>query len=206
VDFDEYADANTRETLKTALGVIKSTGVQMKEIEIPDFPYGATLSTILNGEMGSIFEPLIKSGKVDQLADKRQIAGLKASLELPAVEYQRAMRVRSLIQHAFRELFIDIDILLTPARNGIAPKITERLDAGAGPGAPRPKSRGLSGSIPAGNLCGLPAISLPAGFADKMPVALSLVTRPFNENLILALGHLFQSQTNWHRQRPPIST
>ena len=203
-DFDEYAEPNTRPTLKTALEVIKSAGVKLKEVEIPDFPYGATLSTILNGEMGSIFEPLIKSGKVDELADKCQIAGLKASLELPSVEYLRAMRIRSLIQHAFREFFVDVDILLTPTRLGIAPKITERLDAPPAPDAPKPKSRGLSGLIPAGNLCGLPAISLPCGFAEKMPVALSLVTRPFSENQIIGLGRIFQSQTDFHKQRPPV--
>ena len=175
VDFEEYAEPSARAAFKTALDVIKAMGVQMKEVEIPDFPYGATLATILNGEMGSIFEPLVKSGQVDELADKRQIAGIKASLELPAVEYLRAMRIRSLIQEKFRDLFVDIDLLLTPSRMGPASKVTARLDAGPPANAPRPKSRGLSTLIPAGNLCGLPAISLPCGFADQMPVAMSLV-------------------------------
>jgi aspartyl-tRNA(Asn)/glutamyl-tRNA(Gln) amidotransferase subunit A len=204
VDFEEYAEPSARAAFKTALDVIKATGVKLKEIEIPDFPYGATLGTILNGEMGSIFEPLIKSGKVDELADKRQAAGLKASLELPAVEYLRAMRIRSLIQEKFRELFIEVDLLLTPSRMGPASKVTERLDQGPAANAPRPKSRGLSSLIPAGNLCGLPAISLPCGFADQMPVAISLVSRPFNENQLLGLGNLFQKQTDWHRKRPTV--
>ena len=55
--------------------MVKSLGVKMKEVEIPDFPYGALIGTIIGGEAGSIFEDLIRSGKVDQLADKRQIAG-----------------------------------------------------------------------------------------------------------------------------------
>ena len=129
VDFEEYAEPSARAAFKTALEVIKATGVQMKEVEIPDFPYGATLGTILNGEMGSIFEPLVKSGQVDELADKRQIAGIKASLELPSVEYLRAMRIRSLIQEKFRDLFVDIDLLLAPSRMGPASKVTARLDA-----------------------------------------------------------------------------
>ncbi|HTS77908.1 MAG TPA: amidase [Bryobacteraceae bacterium] len=203
VDFEEYAIESARPDFKSALDAVKSTGVKMKQIELPDFPYGAILSTILNGEMGSIFEPLIKSGKVDQLADKRQIAGLKASLDLPASEYLKAMRIRSLVQQKFRELFVDIDILLTPSRSGPASKVTEALDrATAGP---RPQSRGLSGMIPAGNLCGLPAISLPCGFADQMPIAISLVGRPFTENQLLALGKLYQSQTDWHRRHPPVT-
>src|SRR5579862_2246670 len=204
VDFDEWADPAARTDLKTALSVVKSLGVAVKEIEIPDFPYGAILATILNGEMGSIFEELIRSGKVDQLADKRQIAGLKASLELPASEYLKAMRIRSRIQEAFRELFVDVDILLTPSRLTPASKIGDALDRA--PAGPQPKSRGLNGLIPAGNLAGLPALSLPCGFADKMPVAISLVGRPMTENHLLAIGRLFQSQTDWHRRRPPITT
>ena len=53
--------------------------------------------------MGSIFEPLITSGKVDELADKPQIAGLKASLDVPAKEYLKAMRIRRLIQDEFSQ-------------------------------------------------------------------------------------------------------
>ena len=113
------------------------------------------------------------------------------------------MRIRSLVQDAFRELFIDYDVLLTPARLGPANKITDPLDRDSG--RPKPASRGLSGLIAAGNLAGLPAISLPCGFAEKMPIGISLVGRPFTENQLLALGKLFQSQTDWHRRRPPAT-
>jgi len=209
VDFEEWADPAARATLKSALEGIKSLGFKMKEIEIPDFPYGPLVNTIINGEAGSIFEELIRSGRIDQLADKRQIAGFKAMLELPATEYLRAMRIRSEVQDAFRNLFLDVDMLLTPSRLAGAPKIDDRLDGGgpSGPGTPvraTPGARGLQGMIPAGNLAGLPAISLPCGFADKMPVAISLVARPFWENQLIATGRAFQSQTNWHRQRPAL--
>jgi aspartyl-tRNA(Asn)/glutamyl-tRNA(Gln) amidotransferase subunit A len=202
VDFAEWADASARADFHNALGVVKAMGVIIKEVEIPDFPYGALVNTIGNGEAASIFEDLVRSGKVDQLADKRQIAGMKASLELPATEYLKAMRVRSLVQDAFRRLFLDVDMLLTPSRLAPASKVTDALDRN--PDTPRPKSRGLSGLIPAGNLCGLPAISLPCGFADKMPIAISFVGRPWYENQLIAMGRAFQSQTDWHRRKPPV--
>jgi aspartyl-tRNA(Asn)/glutamyl-tRNA(Gln) amidotransferase subunit A len=201
-DFEEYAEPSARTALRAALEVMKATGVKMKEVEIPDFPYGPLVNTIINGEAGSIFEELIRSGKIDQLADKRQIAGFKAMLELPSCEYLRAMRIRAQVQQAFRDLFIDVDVLLTPSKFTGAPKATDRLDQGSG--APPPKSRGLNGLIPAGNLCGLPAISLPCGFSDKMPVAISLVSRPFYENQLVAMGKWFQGQTDWHKKRPPV--
>src|SRR5215471_17421485 len=77
VDFAEWVEPATRPAFDAAIAVLKTSGLQFVETKLPDFPYSAALSTILNGEMGSIFEPLITSGKVDELADKPQIAGLK---------------------------------------------------------------------------------------------------------------------------------
>jgi aspartyl-tRNA(Asn)/glutamyl-tRNA(Gln) amidotransferase subunit A len=202
-DFAEWAEPNTRPAFNAAIEALKAGGAQLVETKLPDFPYGATLSTVLNGEMGSIFEPLITSGRVDELADAPQAAGLKASLELPAKDYLKAMRVRRLIQNEVVKLFGQVDVLLAPARNAIAPKIDQRLDA-APPGAPPPpKDQGFRAIIPLGNLCGLPALALPCGFAENMPVALQLVGVPFSENTLLAIGRDFQSRTDWHKRRPP---
>jgi aspartyl-tRNA(Asn)/glutamyl-tRNA(Gln) amidotransferase subunit A len=201
-DFAEWAEPSTRPAFNTAIDALKAGGAQLQEIKLPDFPYGSVLSTVLNGEMGSIFEPLITSGKVDELADAPQAAGLKASLELPAKDYLKAMRIRRMIQDDILLLFGQVDVLLAPARNGIAPKIDQRLDV-APPGTPPPpKDPGLRAIIPMGNLCGLPALVLPCGFADSMPVALQLVGVPFSENTLLALGRDFQSRTDWHKRHP----
>ena len=200
-DFSDWAESSARPAFQAALDVLKASGVQLMEVKLPDFPYGAALATILNGEMGSIFEPLIASGKVDELADKPQIAGLKASLELPAKDYLKAMRMRRMIQEEVGKLFGSVDVLVAPGRAAIAPKITEPLDRG-GSGAP-PKDPGFRSIIPMGNLAGLPALVLPCGFAENMPVALQVVGVPFSENTLLAIGREFQARTDWHKRRPP---
>ena len=51
---------------------------------------------------------------------------------------------------------------------------------------------------------GLPALSLPCGFADGLPVAISLVGRAFYENQLVQIGNMYQKQTDWHRRRPPV--
>jgi aspartyl-tRNA(Asn)/glutamyl-tRNA(Gln) amidotransferase subunit A len=203
VDFEAWADPAMRPGLSAALDIVKALGVRMKEIELPKFPYGALVSTIIAGEAGSIFEDLIRSGKVDQLADKAQIGGLKSMLELPAIEYIRAMRVRTLVQQGLRNLFLDCDVLLSPARLDVAPKVSDPLDGGTTLFS-APRSSGLRELIPAGNLAGLPALSLPCGFANKLPIGISLVGRPFYENQLIALGKAFQMQTDWHRRRPEV--
>ena len=202
VDFDEWAEPSARPDFAKALEAIRSLGVEVTEVKLPEFPYGPTISTIVSSEAAAIFEPLIQSGKVDQLVDPKQIAGLKAGLEIPAKDYLKAMRIRSLIQDAFRDLFADVDVLLAPARLGPAPKITQPLDRPLSD-RPLPKTPGLTALIPAGNLAGFPALSLPCGFADGMPIAIQLVGRPFSENTLLAIGKAFQDRTNFHRHRPP---
>jgi aspartyl-tRNA(Asn)/glutamyl-tRNA(Gln) amidotransferase subunit A len=63
---------------------------------------------------------------------------------------------------------------------------------------------GLRSLLAAGNLAGMPALSLPCGFAGGLPVGMQLVGRPFTENLLLSVGMHYQKLTDWHRQRPKI--
>ena len=204
VDFAERADASARPAFEQALAVIRETGAQLIETRLPDLPYGALTSTIIVAEACSIFEPLISSGKVDQLADPKQIAGLKAGLEFSAQDYLKAMRIRTVVQQKIRRLFTEVDVLLAPSRMGPAPKISEPLDHRSSE-APAPKDLGLSALIPAGNLAGIPAISLPCGFAEGLPVAIQLAGHPFSENVLLAIGKEFQTRTDWHRKRPNLA-
>ena len=162
------------------------------------------IGTIISAEGSAVFEPLIKSGQVDQLADQHQIAGLKAGLEIPANEYLKAMRIRALMQEAFRDLLSTIDVLIAPTRFDPAPKITQPLDRRVSD-RPTPATPGLTALIPAGNLAGLPALTVPCGFADGMPMGLQLLGSPFSENTLLAIGKAFQDRTDWHKRRPPVA-
>jgi aspartyl-tRNA(Asn)/glutamyl-tRNA(Gln) amidotransferase subunit A len=203
-DFAQAAGASARPAFEAALGVLRAAGAQLVEIPWPQFPYNPVLSTILAAEQASIFEPLIASGKVDQLADRAQIAGLRASLEVPAKDYLKAMRIRRLVQEAFRRVFGEVDALVAPGRAGPATRIDQPLSPppGAPPPASTPSGGGFAGIVQAGNLAGLPALVLPCGFAENLPVALQLVGAPFSENLLLSIGKDFQSRTDWHKRRP----
>ena len=204
VDFEEAPEQAARAPLQAALGVLRDLGCTLVETKLPDFPYGPVISAIIDSEGASIFEELIESGAIDQLADKKQATGFRAALDIPARDYLKAMRVRRLIQQEFRKTLTSVDVLLAPARLGIAPKVSEPLDRSRTGTGPAPKSPGLRSLIPAGNLAGMPALSLPCGFAEGLPVALQLVSRPFTENLILSIGIEFQKRTQFHLQRPKV--
>ena len=210
IDFNETAEEETRADFNKALGVFRSMGAKLVETKLPPLPYGLAAGTIISAEGSSVFETIIQNGRVDQLADQKQIAGLKAGLEIKAKDYLKAMRIRRMVQEEMRKLFAEIDVLLSPSVFRVAPKISEPLDRPAAtPGAsvntPDSRGRGLRDLGAAGNLAGLPALSLPCGFTKGLPIALSLVSRPFTENLILALGVEFQKRTDWHRRRPLLT-
>jgi Asp-tRNA(Asn)/Glu-tRNA(Gln) amidotransferase A subunit family amidase len=199
-----WADAAARPAFQTALQAMRDTGVQFVEVALPDFPYGPLADVVIGAEEASVFEPLITSGGVDQLADASQAAGLKANLQIPAIEYLKAMRIRSLVMKGFRDLFSNLDILIAPSRYGVAPKISEPLDGPDVVPTPVPPTPGMKQLIPAGNLAGLPALSIPCGFAGNLPLGLQLVGPAFTENTLLALGREFQNRTDWHKRRPPL--
>jgi len=211
-NFADLPDAAARPAFAAALETLKACGVKLMESTLPPFPYGAVLSTILGAEQASIFEPLIASGKVDELADPPQIAGLKASLEIPAKDYLKAMRIRRMLQDAIQRMWGDLDAVVAPARTGVAPKVDQPLGPPPGAAIPakpepasHPASTGFAPIIPAGNLAGLPALVLPCGFADNLPLAIQLVGPPWSENTLLAIGREYQTRTDWHKRKPPVA-
>jgi aspartyl-tRNA(Asn)/glutamyl-tRNA(Gln) amidotransferase subunit A len=175
------------------MNVVRGFGAKVVEVKLPEFPYGALANTIVTCEGSSVFEMLVKSGGVDELADPKQAAGLRAGLRVPAKDYLKAQRIRSMLQKEFHSLFSDLDAIVAPTRPTVAPKIDEPLD-------------NLKGNllIPAGNLAGLPAISVPCGFVDGLPVGLQFCGPAWSENTLIALGKEFQARTDWHKKRPPV--
>jgi aspartyl-tRNA(Asn)/glutamyl-tRNA(Gln) amidotransferase subunit A len=215
-DFTDNADASARPAFQAALDVFRKLGPKMVEISLPAMPYGEVVSTIISAEGSTIFEPLIKSDRFDSLPDERQKAGLRAGLEIPAKDYLNAMRIRRIMQEKIRNLFAEVDVLLSVSRSGPAPGINEPLDRPNSPpaaSAPKagqkeatPKPAGNGALIAAGNLAGLPALSLPCGFSTgtNLPLGIQLAGRPFDELTLVTLGREFQKQTDWHRRRPPL--
>ncbi len=215
VDFTDRAAESARPAFQAALAVFRKMGAKMVEVSLPPMPYEDVVSTIIQAEGSTIFESLITSDKFDQMPDERQKAGLRAGLEIPVKDYLNAMRVRRLMQDKIRQLFTEVDVILSVSRSGAASGINEPLDrtptpppaAAAGKTEKKTAERPLGNSalIAAGNLAGLPALSLPCGFpADtNLPLGVQLVGRPFDELTLIALGREFQKQTDWHRKRPP---
>jgi len=109
--------------------------------------------------------------------------------------YLKAQKIRRLVSEDYKQAFQDVDLILGPTSPSTAFNLKEKVDD--------PVSMYLSDiyTIPA-NLAGLPAISIPVGKANNMPVGMQLVSGYFQEEKLLNAAHQYQLQTNWHTLVP----
>jgi aspartyl-tRNA(Asn)/glutamyl-tRNA(Gln) amidotransferase subunit A len=110
--------------------------------------------------------------------------------------YLKAQRIRRLIRDDFVHAFDSVDLLLAPTCPNVAFARGQLLSD------PIAMYQQDIFTVPA-NLAGLPALALPCGFSDGMPMGLQLIGPHFAEPALLALGARYQALTDWHLARPP---
>ena len=109
--------------------------------------------------------------------------------------YLKAQKVRHLISDDFKLAFKKVDVIMGPTSPNVAFNKGERSDD--------PIAMYLSDIYTiATNLAGLPGMSVPAGFANNMPVGLQIIGNYFDESRLLNVAHQYQMNTDWHTQMP----
>jgi len=111
--------------------------------------------------------------------------------------YLKAQKVRTSIRREFDQAFQKYDALVTPTSPTVPFKLGEKVDD--------PIQMYLSDvcTLPI-NIAGLPAISVPAGFADGLPIGMQIIGKPFDEETILRIAFAYEQATDWHKRKPAI--
>lgn len=172
-----------QENDQQAVRDLERAGIQLMPIELPnDLPIGP-LAIILTAEASAMFDDLTRSGRDDQLV--RQTADawpnvFRQGQLIPAVEYLRANRIRSLLRMRMEELFRTIDVYITPTYVGDNLLLT--------------------------NLTGHPSVVVPNGFrkGDGTPTSFTFTGRPFGESEMLSVAQVYQETTRHHRKHPKL--
>jgi len=111
--------------------------------------------------------------------------------------YKKAQQVRTLIRREFTDAFLKFDALVTPTSPGVAFKIGEKSDD--------PFQMYLNDvcTIPV-NIAGLPAISVPGGMSDGLPVGLQFIGPQFGDTTVIQAAAAYERATEWNKEHPHI--
>ena len=111
--------------------------------------------------------------------------------------YVQAQKIRRLISEELNTALQSVDFILGPTTPTTAFKLGEKPN--------NPVQNYLADVFTvAANLAGLPALSIPAGFDNGLPVGMQLIGKLFSESRLLSIAHLYQQHTNWHLASPDI--
>jgi Asp-tRNA(Asn)/Glu-tRNA(Gln) amidotransferase A subunit family amidase len=169
-----------RTVYKTALEVLEKAGAKLTPIELPKIP-AASLRFILTAEAAAAFDDITRDGRVNQLSG--QAPGdwpntFRTSRFIPAVEYLRAQRIRTLLIVEMEKLMSQWDVFVSPA-----------------PG---------SASLLVSNLTGNPAVCVPCGFVNDLPAAIMFTGGVYDEVSPLRVALAFERATKWHTMHPKM--
>ena len=190
-------DGSVGKIVDAAKNALRHRFPSVKDAKLPEGPWEDAATLILSAEGASAFSPLIRSGRAKELADPMgRVAGY-VNQGISGADCTTALRIRDVLQKKMADLFDSYDVLATASMPVTATPLSLNLVTGLS--FPDPL-----GAI--GNLCGLPAISVPCGFTEKnLPMGLQFVGRAGDDAAVLQAGRLFQQATNWHKKHPKVA-
>lgn len=182
---------------RAAAEVLKRQGATLVDVQLPEGPWEAAAGMVISAEGASAFDQLIESGRVAQLTDPMGKISGYVNRQIQAPDLVKAMRVRAVVQKKMAELFRNLDVLMCASQPVTASLIEANLETELSFADP-------VGGI--GNLAGLPAISVPCGFAENdLPVGVQFVGKPMGDSTVLQAAQLFQGNTDWHKRHPKLA-
>ncbi|MFC5704408.1 Asp-tRNA(Asn)/Glu-tRNA(Gln) amidotransferase subunit GatA [Cohnella faecalis] len=214
-------DPQVKERVLEALKVFESMGAVWEEISLPHTEYAvATYYLLASSEASSNlarFDGVRYGVRADNPANlmdlyrrsrsegfgsevKRRIMLGTYALSSGYYDayYKKAQQVRTLIKRDFDQAFEKFDLIIGPTAPTPAFKLGEQVDD--------PLTMYLNDivTIPV-SLAGVPAVSVPCGLADGLPVGLQIIGKPFDEATVLRAAHAYEGQTEHHKSRPALA-
>ncbi|ALP37627.1 glutamyl-tRNA amidotransferase [Paenibacillus sp. IHB B 3084] len=216
----EGVDPQVKEKVLDALKTLEGLGAVWEEVSLPHTEYAvATYYLLASSEASSNLARFdgvrygVRADNPDNLLDlyhqsrtqgfgpevKRRIMLGTYALSSGYYDayYLKAQKVRTLIKQDFDRVFEQYDVIIGPTAPTTAFKIGSQVDD--------PLTMYLNDilTIPV-SLAGVPAISIPCGLADGLPVGLQIIGKAFDESSVLRVAHAFEQNTEFHKQRPQL--
>jgi aspartyl-tRNA(Asn)/glutamyl-tRNA(Gln) amidotransferase subunit A len=218
--FGEGVDGAVKEVLQRALQQFEALGAVVEETSLPHTEYALPAYYILApAEASSNLARFdgVRYGLRDETADnlldmygstrargfgpevKRRIMLGTYALSSGYYDayYLKAMRVRRLVKEDFDRAFARYDVLVTPTAPTVAFRLNEKVDDVLA------MYMSDIATIPV-NLAGIPAVSIPCGFVQGLPVGMQVMGRPFGEADLLRAAYAFEQHTGIRALKPGL--
>lgn len=218
--FAEGLNPEIRGIIENGIEVLKKLGAEIKEISLPMSKYALAVYYILASSEASsnlarfdgirygyraedfedVVDLYVKSrsqGFGDEVKRRIMLGTYALSAGYYDAYYKKALKVRTLIIQEYKKAFEEVDVILTPTSPTVAFKLGEKSN--------NPLEMYLSDiyTVPI-NIAGVPAISIPAGFVDGLPVGMQLIGDYFKEGTLLKVSHAFERETEFTKVKPSI--
>ncbi|MBW7476405.1 Asp-tRNA(Asn)/Glu-tRNA(Gln) amidotransferase subunit GatA [Paenibacillus oenotherae] len=213
-------DPKVKEAVLAALQQFESLGATWDEVSLPHTEYAvATYYLLASSEASSnlarfdgvrygvraedpdslieLYRKSRSQGFGDEVKRRIMLGTYALSSGYYDAFYLKAQKVRTLIKQDFDNVFQNYDIIVGPTAPTAAFRIGEQV------GDPLTMYLNDICTIPV-SLAGVPAISIPCGFADGLPVGLQIIGKAFDERTVLRAAHAFEQHTDHHKQRPQL--
>ncbi len=215
--FSDGLDAKVEQQIMNAIKDFESMGANIKEVSLPNSKFAiptyyivapcecsSNLSRMDGVRFGyrcddpkdleDLYLRSRSEGFGDEVKRRIMIGAYALSAGYYDAYYLKAQKTRHLISDDFKSAFKEVDVIMGP----VSP--TTAWDLGS---IKDPVSMYLADIYTLStNLAGLPGISIPAGFANNMPVGLQLIGNYWSESKLLNVAHQFQLKTDWHTKHP----
>jgi aspartyl-tRNA(Asn)/glutamyl-tRNA(Gln) amidotransferase subunit A len=192
-------DPEVQAAVMSAIEVIRKLVKEIKEVSLPSPGEAAVIGPY--SEAYAWHKETFDATPGKYMLHTRQ--AIEANSKMDAATYIRAHWQLETLRRTVDQAFTDFDLVVLPTMNILPPTLQDMLDEDAHPALHDPRSYGNATLF---NLYGTPAISLPCGFSNSgLPIGLCISGPHFSEGKILALARAYESATEWHKRRPPLT-
>ena len=204
--FDEGLEKGVKNTVVSAVKKLEALGANLVELSLPHTKEAISVYyLIMPSEVSTNlarFDGIRFGNTREQFGDevKRRIMIGTYALSSGYYDayYLRAAKVRTLIKKEFDEAFAKVDCLVGPVSPTTAFSIGEKIND------PLQMYLGDILTVPV-SLAGLPAISVPCGFSNDLPVGLQIIGKQFAEETILNLAYTYEQASSWYKMKPKFA-
>lgn len=199
--FFEHLEPEVERNTREAIARLKAEGAEIVDVEIPMADLIASVEFgLCMPEASAYHRTMIRERAELYEPDVRTF--LEAGLMVPAVDYIAALRMRTVMQAAWKTMFDGLDAIIGPSVAAVATRRDQAAVTWADGTEEAASSVFIRLSAPA-NVTGLPSVSVPSGFGrGGLPTGFQVIGRPFGEARILRIARAYERTADWSTKQP----